>query len=249
VAGNRLHRRLRGRIDRAFFRSSYDARQVLQQLAEQARLATSREDLAALIDDHVCTALLPRSLSVYLERRPGALECITAPAGEREVLDTAAPALATLAQRGRPLELLEEVAVAESLPAALSLERPECLVPILGRDGRLSGLVSLGTRLSEEPYSREDKTLLAWRPCAWPRRSPSVWTRSGGPPTSRTSRSRCNDACCRRKSRRWRRWSTPDAASRLGRWAVTTSTSWTWARGTWAWCWPTSRARASRRLC
>src|SRR5262249_30612944 len=33
--------------------------------------------------------------------------------------------------------------------------------PILGRDNRLSGLIVLGLRLSEEPYSREDKHLLA----------------------------------------------------------------------------------------
>lgn len=38
---------------------------------------------------------------------------------------------------------------------------PECLVPILGREGRLSGLVALGGRLSEEHYSGEDKRLLA----------------------------------------------------------------------------------------
>ena len=38
---------------------------------------------------------------------------------------------------------------------------PECLVPILGRDSRLVGLIVLGPRLSEEPYSREDKQLLA----------------------------------------------------------------------------------------
>jgi serine phosphatase RsbU (regulator of sigma subunit) len=37
---------------------------------------------------------------------------------------------------------------------------PECLVPILGRDSRLIGLVVLGPRLSEEPYSGEDKSLL-----------------------------------------------------------------------------------------
>ena len=34
-------------------------------------------------------------------------------------------------------------------------------MPILGRDSRLAGLVVLGLRLSEEPYSREDKQLLA----------------------------------------------------------------------------------------
>ena len=37
---------------------------------------------------------------------------------------------------------------------------PECLVPILGRDNNLIGLLVLGPRLSEEPYSGEDKGLL-----------------------------------------------------------------------------------------
>jgi len=37
---------------------------------------------------------------------------------------------------------------------------PECLVPITGRDAGLIGLLVLGQRLSEEPYSREDKHLL-----------------------------------------------------------------------------------------
>src|SRR5437879_7988330 len=37
---------------------------------------------------------------------------------------------------------------------------PECLVPILGRNSRLIGLLVLGQRLSEEPYSSEDKHLL-----------------------------------------------------------------------------------------
>jgi serine phosphatase RsbU (regulator of sigma subunit) len=37
---------------------------------------------------------------------------------------------------------------------------PECLVPIIGRNRRLMGLLVLGRRLSEEPYSSEDKRLL-----------------------------------------------------------------------------------------
>jgi sigma-B regulation protein RsbU (phosphoserine phosphatase) len=36
----------------------------------------------------------------------------------------------------------------------------ECIIPVPGRDGRLVGVVVLGPRLSEEPYSREDKRLL-----------------------------------------------------------------------------------------
>jgi len=34
-------------------------------------------------------------------------------------------------------------------------------VPILGREGRLVGLLALGPRLSDDPYSGEDKRLLA----------------------------------------------------------------------------------------
>jgi sigma-B regulation protein RsbU (phosphoserine phosphatase) len=160
MGGRELHRRVRERIDRMFFRSAYDARHVLQDLAQQARLATSREDLAALIDDQVCTALLPRSLSVYLERAPGALERSTGVAGDREVLETSDPALAALAARGRPVDVAEEP-LGSRLPTPLAAAAPECLVPIYARDGRLSGIVSLGGRLSEEPYSREDQRLLA----------------------------------------------------------------------------------------
>jgi sigma-B regulation protein RsbU (phosphoserine phosphatase) len=157
--GSRLHRRLRGRIDRAFFRSAYDARQVLQDLAQRARLAVSREELAALIDDKVCTALLPRSLSIFLERRPGTLERFTGLMGAQESLDAAHPVLALAAERARPMDVGE--GTSGTLPAPLAAAQPECLVPILGRDGRLGGLIALGPRLSDEPYSREDKTLLA----------------------------------------------------------------------------------------
>ena len=45
------------------------------------------------------------------------------------------------------------------LPQLASLI-PECLVPIQNHKGRLSGLLVLGQRLSEEPYSNEDKRLL-----------------------------------------------------------------------------------------
>jgi hypothetical protein len=37
---------------------------------------------------------------------------------------------------------------------------PECAAPLVGRDGVPAGLLVLGPRLSEEPYSRDDKRLL-----------------------------------------------------------------------------------------
>ena len=45
--------------------------------------------------------------------------------------------------------------------AVLAPFQSGCLVAMLGRDGRLLGLLALGPRLSEEPYSGEDKRLLA----------------------------------------------------------------------------------------
>ena len=163
LAGTRVQRRVRGRIDRAFFRGAYDARQILQDLAERARRATSREELTALLEPHVRSALHPRSLDVFLESRDGTLELMrpsARPAGLCETLDAGLPILGELARRGRPWEVPPVLEGGAALGPLTAL-RPDCLVPILGRDARLTGLIALGTRLSEDPYSGEDKQLLA----------------------------------------------------------------------------------------
>lgn len=113
-SGTQVHKRVSGRIDRAFFRSAYDARMIMEDLAEKTRTATGRAELARLLERHLAQALHPSSLKVCLQ--PG----------------EASP----------------------GVPA-------ECVVPILGRDGRRLGALLLGPRLSEEPYSREDQRLLA----------------------------------------------------------------------------------------
>ncbi len=113
-SGTEVHKRVSGRIDRAFFRSAYDARRLLEDLAEKTRTATDRTELASLLQFHLAAALKPRFLVVHLQ--PGKAET----AGQ-----------------------------------------PECIVPILGRDGAPLGALLLGPRLSEEPYSGEDRRLLA----------------------------------------------------------------------------------------
>jgi serine phosphatase RsbU (regulator of sigma subunit) len=67
--------------------------------------------------------------------------------------------LMQLARHGRPWDVSTFGSAPQPFP--LAPLQPDCLVPILGRDGRLVGLLVLGQRLSEEPYSREDKHLLA----------------------------------------------------------------------------------------
>jgi sigma-B regulation protein RsbU (phosphoserine phosphatase) len=145
------------RIDRAFFRSAYDSRTILHDLAEKTRTVSDRSQLAMLLERHVSEALHPKTLACYLESGNGRLDAIsgTFPA----TLSASAPVFVELARRGKAWEAPSESAGAAEL-AALAPLAPECLVPILGRENNLIGVIVLGQRLSEEPYSGEDKRLL-----------------------------------------------------------------------------------------
>lgn len=154
----RLHRRVRERIDRAFFRRTYDVHQVLQELASRIRTSGSREEIARLLQDQIHTALLPRSLAVYLEGRDGRLHAVATTDTLDLPGDVAPPEI--FAGRARSADATDDdVREAGAFEPFRPLE-PECLVPLTGRDGRLLGLIVLGPRLSEEPYSGEDRRLL-----------------------------------------------------------------------------------------
>lgn len=157
AAAMRLERRVALRIDRAFFRGAYDARQILEDLAEQVRGATDAPALAVLLDQQLRQALQPRALAVYLEGADGwlRLERGVAPP-HLQALPAALPVLQELARRGQPWEVPPGAAL-----DGLEALAPECLTPVLGRTGRLAGLLALAERLSEESYSREDRRLLS----------------------------------------------------------------------------------------
>ena len=160
VAGMQLQQRVGKRIDRAFFRNAYDARMILEELGEQVRAGKDRRSLASMLEQQITSALHPQSMAIYLETAPGRFAAQIAPGLEGlEVTSSDAPVLEELARRGEPCEVPGEFGgdVRSGLPGA----KAECLVPILGREGRLIGLIGLGPRLSEEPYSGEDKRLLA----------------------------------------------------------------------------------------
>ena len=149
------------RIDRAFFRSAYDARLILQDLAEKARTVTSRGELAELLQQHLEKALRPKTFVCYLAAGDSKLatECEKVPP-EAQTLSTGSLTLGLLTLRGKSWDVpLPGEDEAEDLRVLAPLA-PECLVPILDHAGQLSGLLVLGQRLSEEPYSSEDKRLL-----------------------------------------------------------------------------------------
>jgi phosphoserine phosphatase RsbU/P len=169
-AGTRVHKRVGERIDQAFFRSAYDARVILEDLAEKTRTATDRQELAVLLEHHLKQALQPSSLAVYLGTSDGQLSPVSGHVPpELKTISTTDPMIAELERHGRAQrqsggaftwEVSAERTGDTPGPFLLAPLRPDCLVPMLGRDSRLVGLLVLGARLSEEPYSSDDKHLL-----------------------------------------------------------------------------------------
>ncbi|MCI0350286.1 MAG: SpoIIE family protein phosphatase, partial [Acidobacteriales bacterium] len=181
--GTEVHTRVRQRIDRAFFRSSYDARQILEDLAVKTRDATSRNELAQLLERHLREALVPTSLYVYLDVGDGLQAHSAGLPRPLQQISSNLPLLAELSRRGEPVEIPPDDSVNDSEQwngpgrftfvsqlssrmvwtsalGQLAELRPEVLVPITDREARPRGLLLLGQRRSEEPYSREDMRLL-----------------------------------------------------------------------------------------
>ncbi len=149
-----LHQRLIApAIDRRFFRQAYDAQQIMAELADSMRATTNRAELlelgatkiqAALQTEHV-TILLPDEASkeytsAYSHSYNGTPDIHLA---QNDAI------VQWLQQSNQPLELDEET---NTLPASL-------LLPLKGKDN-LSGIVALGARRGDLPFSNEDKQLL-----------------------------------------------------------------------------------------
>ena len=161
LLGMQVHRKISSRIDRAFFRGAYDVRVVLEDLAERMRTVTDRQELADLLNRQVQQALHPSSLTVYLDKADRLLVAMSGEVPEGAgSLPADQPILLELARRAKAWDLPREENSTALTESGLGMLNPECLVPILGRGSRLLGLLVLGARRSEEPYSGEDKRLL-----------------------------------------------------------------------------------------
>ena len=164
--GSQVHRRVGERIDRAFFRQAYDARGVLQDLASRAGTVTDRAQLAGLLQQHVSDALHPAGSAVFLRGADDRFDVVagawpSAPATlPADWPWLAAPTLGTPRSGGMTAGSASRLSMAPR-DASREAGAPECVVLLPGRDGRPWGVMVLGPRLSEEPYSREDHDLLA----------------------------------------------------------------------------------------
>jgi phosphoserine phosphatase RsbU/P len=166
----RVADRLRTWIDRRFFREAYNAEQVLSELSDQVRSMVETRPLIETVAARISETLHIPRVAVLLggggSFRPayalgyGSVPDVAflANNGTLRVLETQRePARVYLDDPNS--WLYREPEVSEEDRAKLSQLQSELLLPLSTRD-KLLGFISLGPKLSDEPYSGTDVRLL-----------------------------------------------------------------------------------------
>jgi len=185
---NLLHRRVIAPvIDRHFFRRAYNAQQVLSELGDELRRISDLREMLALVSTKIQDALQTEDVTVFLlDEALGDYRCaassqhikdghITLTAARDVMIPAGAFVAARLRESAQPLtvDFQDPKSWAYALASADSMgnqtRQRECdtlrciqselLLPIATKD-QLIGILSLGPRLGDLPFSREDKQLL-----------------------------------------------------------------------------------------
>lgn len=186
IAGLRaVNRRVMVAIDRRFFREAYDAQVILTELGEAIRDFTRIEQLLEVVAAKIKDALHPENVTIFLADEASGDLLPAFSYGHVPVEDEAdtVPLALVLPHDGRVSERLNKLSPPDpiefqsaddlieitqrgsagdlSAREALTLRaiRPTLLIPIRS-NGHLYGVISLGRRLGDLPYSKEDEQLL-----------------------------------------------------------------------------------------
>jgi eukaryotic-like serine/threonine-protein kinase len=164
-------------LDRHFFREAYDAREILLSLASRVTYETDPNELTALVADRIDTALHPEMIAMLVAGvDEGQLRCVSSLRGTAPPLPIDSGLVTMLQWSNEPLELYvdDERSPSKRLPKAdqewLRSTGAVLLVPVIARrtgadtaasKTELIAMIALGMRRSEEPYTAEDRQLLA----------------------------------------------------------------------------------------
>ncbi|MEK6304612.1 MAG: SpoIIE family protein phosphatase [Acidobacteriota bacterium] len=171
-------------IDRLFFREAYDAHQILSDLGMEMRSVTTVRQMLELAVAKIQEALHVESINIFLRDRSSSeypcaisssLETTGVSAADfdsslllpadgyavRRMQRYSLPFAVDLASwgQGLPMADAEIIEVRRQERAMLRRIRSSLLLPIATKD-ELLGIISLGPRLGDLPFSREDKQLL-----------------------------------------------------------------------------------------
>lgn len=170
VAIPRGGRKLFEWTDRRFFREAYDAERVLTDLSDEVRTILETEPLLDTVLQRIGATLHVERLAVYL--RDGERFVASRAVGYSALPEVAAPVLAEnvrlLSQSGKPIRvrhddpdaLIRRGSLRPEVRALLDDLGAEIVLPLLGKRD-VQGVLVLGPKKSEEPYSPSDARLLA----------------------------------------------------------------------------------------
>jgi serine/threonine protein kinase len=158
-----LRRPLLELLDRQFFREEYDARRVLVALVDGSRRAGSVKEQAALTVREIDRAL--HVVTVVMLVRDRATNCFVDPQGNLQSLPCDAQLATLIGGAGTPLDATVASSALDRLSTAdqdwLSHAHARLFVPVFSSSGSLLGIIAIGEKLSETPFSSEDRELLA----------------------------------------------------------------------------------------
>jgi sigma-B regulation protein RsbU (phosphoserine phosphatase) len=170
-----LSARLQLAIDQKFFREAYSAEQLLAELADEVRSFTEADPLLHTVTDRISQTLHIPRIAVFLRSgdtfRLQSSTGILAPFGSAMdgvsvyTLPAASSTITNLSRSKSPANVYQDdpsawlLEASDAERAALAALSTELLVPLPGR-GRLAGVIALGPKQSEEPYSKSDRHLL-----------------------------------------------------------------------------------------
>ncbi|MFY9554071.1 MAG: protein kinase [Blastocatellia bacterium] len=163
--GLRFRRQLSDRIDRRFFREAYDQEQILLGLVDEIKELDSMPEISKLVSDEIDAALhANRIYAFYRELEKRDLTLGYSSGGSLQA--------ARIPETSQLLRTMESFANTREYPFSHDVELPTeekewldqlgvtLIVPMCGTDQRLIGLLLLGEKKSEEPYSATDCKLL-----------------------------------------------------------------------------------------
>ncbi len=162
IAGLRYRSKLRDAIDRRFFRESYNQERILAGLVSTMTQADSLRTLCSAVTGELEAALHPEHALVYIYEKHEMM--LAHSSVERPALPTLpahCEAFDLLAKSGSAVSWTEfEQQHPESFWKPLKHLEAELLVPILSTEHKFVGLIALGAKKSEEPYTTRDRKLL-----------------------------------------------------------------------------------------
>ncbi len=157
--------RLQDWIDHRFFREAYQQDKILRELSEEVRGLDSMSEMSRLVSRKVDEALHPESIYLFYreeDTRDLSLSYSTSNSGEELHIPEEYELLRAMERHGKSLEFPFPPKL--KLPAEemnwLSSMGTSLIVPMNGAEHRLAGLLLLGPKKSDSPYSGSDRQLL-----------------------------------------------------------------------------------------